>query len=180
MSDSAAEVMCLQTATQFGDPSGAMRLRELEKIVEGPRVGLAARFASALHGEDAAEMAALSEEFEAIGDYVAAVDAAVQASLAYRRKERRGSMLSCAARAQALAAECGADTPALRQAREPLPLTDREREIVVLLGQGLSNRDVAERLTLSVRTVEGHIYKAMAKTDTASRAELAALLSGRG
>jgi DNA-binding CsgD family transcriptional regulator len=69
--------------------------------------------------------------------------------------------------------------PALSQAREPLPLTDREREIVMLLGQGLSNRDVAARLTLSVRTVEGHIYKAMNKTGTASREELAALLPKR-
>ena len=43
----AAEVLCLQTATQFGDRSGAARLRELEAIVEGPRVGLAARFADA-------------------------------------------------------------------------------------------------------------------------------------
>jgi len=60
-----------------------------------------------------------------------------------------------------------------------LPLTDREREIVMLLGQGLSNRDVAERLTVSVRTVEGHIYKAMIKTGTASREELAALLPQR-
>ena len=59
---------------------------------------------------------------------------------------------------------------------EPLPLTDREREIVVLVGRGLSNRDIAERLTLSIRTVEGHIYKAMGKTDTASREELASLL----
>ena len=67
-------------------------------------------------------------------------------------------------RAEALAEQCGgADTPALRQAREPLPLTDREREIVMLIGQGLSNRDIAERLTLSVRTVEGHIYKAMTR-----------------
>jgi DNA-binding CsgD family transcriptional regulator len=55
-------------------------------------------------------------------------------------------------------------------------LTDREREIVVLVGRGLSNRDIAERLTLSIRTVEGHIYKAMGKTDTASREELASLL----
>ena len=58
----------------------------------------------------------------------------------------------------------------------PLPLTDREREIALLVVQGLSNRDVAERLTLSVRTVEGHIYKAMTKTGTATREELAALL----
>ncbi len=46
----------------------------------------------------------------------------------------------------------------------------------MLLGQGLSNRDVAARLTVSVRTVEGHIYKAMTKTGTANREELAALL----
>ena len=112
-----------------------------------------------------------------MGDLVAAVDAAAQAAMAYRHQDLRGSALGCVARAEALAGQCGgADTPALRQAREPLPLTDREREIVVLLGRGLSNRDIAERLTLSIRTVEGHIYKAMGKTGTASREELAALL----
>ena len=57
-----------------------------------------------------------------------------------------------------------------------MPLTDREREIVTLLGQGLASRAIADRLTLSTRTVEGHIYRAMAKTGTASRDELAALL----
>jgi DNA-binding NarL/FixJ family response regulator len=46
----------------------------------------------------------------------------------------------------------------------------------MLLGQGLFGRAIAERLTLSVRTVEGHIYRAMAKTGVASRDELAALL----
>ena len=46
----AAEVMCLQTATQFGERSCAPRLRELAAIVEGPRVGVAARFAAALRG----------------------------------------------------------------------------------------------------------------------------------
>ena len=48
---------------------------------------------------------------------------------------------------------------------------------MLLIGQGLTNRDVAERLTLSTRTVEGHIYRAMSKTGTTSREELAALLS---
>ena len=143
----AAEVLCLQTATQLGDRSCEPRLRELEEIVEGPRVGLAARFAAAMDEGNAAELAALSETFEEMGDRVAAVDAAAQASLAYRRQDLRGSALGCAARAEALAAEGGADTPTLRQAREPLPLTDREREIVLLIGQGLTNRDVADRLT---------------------------------
>ena len=172
----AAEVMCLQTATQFGDRGSGPRLRELEAIVEGPRAGIAARFAEALHASDGAELLAVSEELEAMGDLIAAVDAAAHAAITYRRRDRRGSALGCSTRAEALAERCGARTPAFRQAAERLPLTDREREIVMLLGDGLSNRDIATRLTLSVRTVESHIYKAMAKTGTTSRDDLAALL----
>ena len=176
----AAEVFCLQTATQFGDRTGAPRLRELESVVEGPRVGLAGRFAAALRDGNGAELSSVSEEFERMGDLVAAIDAAAQAALAYRRKDKRGSALGCSTRADALAARCGVITPALRQASENLPLTDREAEIVMLIGEGLSNRAVAERLTLSVRTVESHIYRAMLKTGTTSRDELAALLPRHG
>jgi len=176
----AAEVLCLQTATQFGDRTCASRLRELESVVEGPRVGLAARFAAALHDRDAAELSSVSEEFERMGDLVAAVDSAAHAALAYRHQDKRGSALSCSTRADALANKCGgARTPALRQASETLPLTDRETEIVMLIGDGLSNRAVAERLTLSVRTVESHIYRAMSKTGTSSREELATLMPHR-
>ena len=53
----APEVMCLQTATQFGERSCGPRLRELAAIVEGPRAGVAARFAEALHDDDGAELA---------------------------------------------------------------------------------------------------------------------------
>jgi DNA-binding CsgD family transcriptional regulator len=69
--------------------------------------------------------------------------------------------------------------PPLGEAGQPLPLTDREREIALLIGAGLSNREVAARLTISVRTVERHIYNAMAKTGTAGREDLAALLPRR-
>jgi DNA-binding CsgD family transcriptional regulator len=173
----AAEVMCLQTAAQFGDPSGAARLRELTSIVEGPRAGIAARFAGALSVGDAAELSAVSEEFEDIGDLIAAMDAAAHAALVHRRAERKGSSLTCSARADELAHRCGgASTPALLKASERFPLTDREREIVMLLGQGQSTRAIAERLTLSVRTVEGHIYRAMMKTGAADREQLIAML----
>ncbi|HKH52150.1 MAG TPA: helix-turn-helix transcriptional regulator, partial [Mycobacterium sp.] len=67
-------------------------------------------------------------------------------------------------------------TPALRNAAEPLPLSPREREIVTLLAAGLTNREIGDRLVLSVRTIEGHIYRAMARTGMASRDELAALM----
>jgi DNA-binding CsgD family transcriptional regulator len=172
----AAEVLCLQTATQFGDHSSAYRLRELESVVEGPRAGLAARFAEALRDGDGDQLALISADFEQMGDAVAAVDAAAHAALAYRRQDRRGSALGCSARAAAIAERCGITTPALRRASQPLPLTEREEEIVMLIGEGLTNRAVADRLTLSVRTVESHIYRAMTKTGTASREELAALI----
>jgi len=130
-----------------------------------------------LQATDADELTSVSEEFEKMGDPIAAIDAAAHAAAAYRRQGMRGSALGSSSRAQALADRCGgASTPALQQASERVPFTDREREIVMLIGQGLSTRAIAERLTLSARTVEGHIYRAMDKTGVANREELAALL----
>jgi DNA-binding CsgD family transcriptional regulator len=176
----AAEVLCLQAVTQFGDGRAAGRLNELAAIVEGPRVGLAARFAAALRAGDGAELEAVSQEFERMGDRVAALDAAAHAAVAYRNVGLRGSAYGCTARVEILAQRSGASTPAMARAAEELPLTSREREIVTLIAEGFSSRAVAQRLSLSVRTVEGHIYRAMGKTGTTTRDELAALLPRHG
>ncbi|MCV7073080.1 helix-turn-helix transcriptional regulator [Mycobacterium rufum] len=176
----AEEVMVLQTATQFGDRTAGPRLAELASVVEGPRVGLAGRLAAAVHTDDAAQLASLADEFERTGDRVGAIDAAAHAARAYRRRDRKGSALVCSTRAHALADACGGvRTVALRQGSENVPLTERETEIAMLVGEDLSNRGIAERLTLSPRTVESHIYRAMAKTGTTSREELAALFPRR-
>ncbi len=50
--------------------------------------------------------------------------------------------------------------------------------LLMLLGRKLSTPAIADRLTLSRRTVESHIYRAVAKTGVANREQLAALLSG--
>lgn len=50
-------------------------------------------------------------------------------------------------------------------------LTDREREILDLLAQGLSNKTIASRLYLSVRTVEGHIANIYSRLEVHSRTE---------
>ena len=172
----AAEVMCLQTAVQFGDPTCAPRLGELESLVEGPRVELAARFAHAVRAGDAAELSSLSGDFEQIGDLVAAADAMAHAAFAASVLDLRGSALTCSTRAAAPAERWAASAPCSSSGFESLPLTDREREVVALLAAGKSTARSPSALR-SVRTVESHIYRAMNKTGTGNREELVKLLS---
>jgi len=50
-------------------------------------------------------------------------------------------------------------------------LTDRERDVLTLLAKGMTNKDIAQTLFLSVRTVEAHLRNIYGKLDVASRTE---------
>ena len=64
--------------------------------------------------------------------------------------------------------------PTHRAATRPVPgdLTDRELEITTLVGQGLSNLEIANRLTISPATAKTHVNRAMMKTAARDRAQL--------
>jgi NarL family two-component system response regulator LiaR len=69
---------------------------------------------------------------------------------------------------------------ALVQAATPSPklgddLNEREREVLALLAQGLSNKEIAERLFLSLATVKYHVRLLLSKLGASSRAEAVAL-----
>ncbi len=53
-----------------------------------------------------------------------------------------------------------------------LDLTPREQDVIVLLGSGLSNPQIGEKLHLSARTIEKYVSSLFRKTDTTNRAEL--------
>ena len=51
-------------------------------------------------------------------------------------------------------------------------LTDREREVIRLIGEGLKNKQIAERLSISEATVRHHLTSIFAKLDVEDRFEL--------
>ena len=64
-------------------------------------------------------------------------------------------------------------------APQPLPaLTGRERDVLELVAQGLSNTEIAERLHIGVTTVKTHITSLMTKTDSPNRVRLALRWTG--
>jgi DNA-binding NarL/FixJ family response regulator len=50
-----------------------------------------------------------------------------------------------------------------------IELTAREREILALIGQGLSNHQIAERLTIEVGTVKNHVHRILQKLNVTDR-----------
>jgi predicted ATPase/DNA-binding CsgD family transcriptional regulator len=90
----------------------------------------------------------------------------------YETARRRGAALPLAA---AIAVARG-EGPAVAEAAdraESKPLTRREKEIAALVAEGLGNRQIAQRLYLSKRTIDSHIEHIFAKLGLSSRTQLA-------
>jgi DNA-binding CsgD family transcriptional regulator len=170
------ELACIQAAAQWGDGSGAARARELAGSLSLPIANVIAAHAELLQSDDGEGLLRVSAEYQALGDRAAAADAAAQAAAVLTVGGHRKRGLYAAAIAHKLADECGGlCTPALRC---PLgvPLTGRQRDVIELVVAGLSNREIAGRLVMSVRTVEGHVYRACQRLGVKTRDELAALI----
>jgi DNA-binding CsgD family transcriptional regulator len=178
----AVEMFALHDAARFGDLTSLQRLVDVAQSIGGRLATVYAKHAAALLESNATELQSAAEEFERIGVLLSAADAMAQAAALFRTAEDRRQAQDAAAAADRLATACGGvQTPALEVASQPLPLSPREREIASFVAQGLSNRDIADRLVVSTRTVEGHIYRACIKLDVTDREGLALVVRrGRG
>jgi DNA-binding NarL/FixJ family response regulator len=97
------------------------------------------------------------------GDLAAARALVTEAAAEFRRLDLPGPL----ATADALLAEIDA------AARAASPLSPRESEIASLIANAMSNRQIAQRLVLSERTVESHVRSIPAKLGFSARTEIA-------
>jgi DNA-binding CsgD family transcriptional regulator len=168
----------LSLARQFGEPGAIGRaLLALGSVREG---------------ELALEV--FEEAVETLGSSQAALDRAtalVEFGAALRRCGRRRDARAPLREGLELAERCGAQVLAARALREANvagarprrtalhgaeALTTRERQVATLAAEGLSNRQIAEHLVVTVKTVEWHLKNSYLKLGVRSRKELGGAL----
>ncbi|GIH95750.1 LuxR family transcriptional regulator [Planobispora siamensis] len=173
----AFETVALHDLVRLGAPGRAVdRLAELAELQDGDLAQVFAAHALAAARGDGPGLDAVTSDFERLGFLPYAVESAAQAAEAFRRAGRAASARRASARAGALASRCEEfRTPALARLTVP-ELTRRQEEVARLAATGLTNRDIAERLVLSVRTVQNHLQDVFNKLGVSRRTDLGPLL----
>lgn len=154
-----------------------LRLLDVARRTEGGWAETAALLASALAGGEPEALLHTGEQLLGAGSTHYARECFAEASRGFDRALQRSEARAAWARKAQCDALLGEGD--LRPIPESARLTPREREVVAFAVAGLSDREIAERLTVSVRTIEGHLYRAYAKLEVTSREQLASAVGGR-
>jgi DNA-binding CsgD family transcriptional regulator len=171
----AVALQALHDAVRLGDTTAADAISRVVASLDCIAGRAALAHGRALGAADADGLVAVADDLTDLGMRCAAADACAQAAKVFAARHERKGEVEAAARAAELAG--GASTPALDQVLNPLPLTGRELEIAIMVSEGMTNKAIAERLSVSVRTVEGHIYRSCIKLDVADRTLLAEVVA---
>jgi DNA-binding NarL/FixJ family response regulator len=167
-------------ALRAGAPPAAVAslLAELDARSDARLITAAATHTAGLVGSDARMLLDAAEQLEAIGTLRFACEAAAHAAQCFLEDGDESSARRAAAHSQRLFAD-GEGTqmpPVSGLPGSAISLSGREAEIAALAALGLSNAEIADRLVLSVRTVETYVYRAMQKLGLGDRRDLAGAL----
>ena len=172
------ELIILDDLLRLGEADAAARARDVSASVEGflgEAVGLHAQAVISKRGVDL-ELAASS--FGTMSHSLTASALWAQASVAYRREGLQARSTKAAKKSHDMAGLCeGARVRPISLPDQVEPLSRRQREVALLAAQGASNAEIAKALSLSVRTVESHLYAAFAKLGLTARDELTSVMA---
>jgi DNA-binding CsgD family transcriptional regulator len=171
------QLQALHDVARLGEADRVVSgLREAAAAVEGQLAPLYVSHAAALDAHDGPALDQIARGFAALGLNLLAAEAASEAARAHQTDGRRTAAAAAATMATTLTAQCeGARTPAL-ELLQPHDLTPRELEIATMAAHGLSSKAIAERLVVSVRTVDNTLHQVYAKFAVSNRAALRPLL----
>jgi DNA-binding CsgD family transcriptional regulator len=162
------------------DPSEdtAERLSTLARRTDSPLVHGLATHAVALVERDPRSLLQAGDELAAVTAWLAAAEAAAAASFILDDRHDDRAAKAAVRQAQEWAAHCeGARTALLDRLSAPPVLTGRELEVARLAAAGHSSKDIADRLGVSVRTVDTHLYRSYSKLGVNDRSGLAEALA---
>jgi len=177
----------------LGEPELALRVLDSVGPLEGDLLPLWAPIAKALAANDAASIMRYADRLEELGllGLAAAftlravairVDAAGEdaaddgADDGAEDDDADGRVHDLLTIANRRARQVQLGDQFLAQFRRLLPLRDREHEIAQLAADGLTNKEIAEHLVISLRTVENHLYRVYDKLGIEGRDDLRQLL----
>ncbi len=176
------EGAALHDLARLGGPEARIEaadgLTALASRTDSPVLGAHAARATAVLDGDAARLAELAATYLAMG---AGFDAAeTWAEVVRRSVDDRESALARRHLAD-LRSRCeGLTTPLLDGFDEHPVLTGREAEIATLAVAGVSRQEIADRLVVSVRTVDSHLQRVYRKLGVRGRGELIQAMGGDG
>lgn len=181
---STLELNALALILELGDVSVAPRLERVAAGVEGQWARAMCTYARALQDMDGQQLALSGEVLSTAGLFGFAKQALELSVKRLVEGGFRAQIRSVKSRLLQVEENLGQqgperaqpDTSADSLQESPAQLTRREKEISRLAAQGLTDREIAEELVLSLRTVEGHLYRVYAKLNISSREELPDLI----
>lgn len=145
--------------------------------VEGALAAARASHVRALADGDPEDLDDAATSFATIGVDVLAAEAHAHAAAAWsHRREPRPAQRSAQLADELATRAGGLSTPALLLAGPAATLTKREREVASLAAGGLTNREIAEELFVSIRTVGNHLQRAYSKLGVDGRESLTEVL----
>ena len=163
------ELFFLSAAVQLGEVTAAPRLLAAARRCQGAFAEACSLLATGLMAENPEVLLAAGELARGFGNERFCRDAALAANEVATRTTNR----TAARRALHMAAESerkmNGQSPHKAAIARLDCLTSRERDIVERVAAGASNRDIAQQLHISVRTVEGHLYQSYTKLQITGR-----------
>jgi DNA-binding CsgD family transcriptional regulator len=149
------------------------RLAELAQRIDGALVPAYVDHTDALLSGSGRPLEEAARSLAGLGVDLVAAEAALDAADAYRRERLQRRATECGELADQLLERCEGIRSAAKQPHPELAwLTKREHEVATLAEAGLTNRQIAERLSLSPRTVENHLQNVFVKLGIAGRHDL--------